>query len=151
MVAGLDQLSEADYTGALKTGLLMMLKGAMNHCSDEQCLQKLITANSSSLKDRMARMSDKAFENTYKTLDQALDTVQLHVVFPLHTALLRGMVTLNRPETLAKEIHIVVHLNINILVKRERKAQHIVTLNLLVVTAAVVRRQRRFQRTPLVI
>ena len=71
-VAGLDQLSEADYTGALKTGLLMMLKGAMNHCSDEQCLQKLITANSSSLKDRMARMSDKAFENTYKTLDQAL-------------------------------------------------------------------------------
>jgi hypothetical protein len=71
-IAGLDQLSEQDYTGALKTAMLMMIKTGMNHCSSEECLKKLLTKNSKKFRERMARMSDQGFQNYYDTLKTAI-------------------------------------------------------------------------------
>ncbi len=71
-IAGLDQLSEKDYTGALKTAMLMMIKTGMNHCSSEDCLKKLLTKNSSKFREKMARMSDQGFQNYYDTLKTAI-------------------------------------------------------------------------------
>ena len=78
-----------------------------------------------------------------KTLDQALYAVQLHVVFPFHRALLVRKVFLHGPVPLTLKVHIVVHVNAHILVERERKAQHVVALNLLVLRTAVIRLQPR--------
>lgn len=71
-IAGLDQLSEQDYTGALKTAMLMMIKTGMNHCGSEECLKKMITKNSGKFREKMARMSDQGFRNYYDTLKDAI-------------------------------------------------------------------------------
>ncbi len=71
-IAGMDKLSEGDYAGALKTGMTRMLKVALKHCSSEECLTKLLTGNSSKLKERMARMTDKQYSNVYNTLQIAI-------------------------------------------------------------------------------
>lgn len=70
-IAGLDQLSEEDYMGALQTSMGMILKGVLNHC-EEKCMMKLLTNNSSALRERMARMTDKQFADTYNTLNEAI-------------------------------------------------------------------------------
>lgn len=71
-IAGMDQLSEGEYKEALKNGMVSMLKIGLNHCSDEECLAKLLTRNSSKLKERMARMSEKEYAKVYGMLDKAL-------------------------------------------------------------------------------
>ncbi len=71
-IAGMDQLSEGEYYEALKNGMVSMLKVGLNHCSDEECLAKLLTRNSSRLKESMARMPEKEYARVYGMLNKAL-------------------------------------------------------------------------------
>ena len=80
-----------------------------------------------------------------ETFHQALDAVELHVVFPLlRTAFVRK-VTLLEPVALALEIHVVVHLKRHILVQGEGECQHVVRLDRLHLRRAVVRGKDRLR------
>ena len=80
-----------------------------------------------------------------ETSHQALDAVELHIVFPLLRAAFVRKVTLLEPVALALEIHVVVHLKRHILVQGEGERQHVVRLDRLHLRRAVVRGKDRLR------
>nr|WP_232726967.1 hypothetical protein [Prevotella intermedia] len=73
-----------------------------------------------------------------EALDKALDTVQAEAVFPFYRTLLRRDIFLHRPVTLALIVYVVVHIDGNELIEREREIQQVVPLYLLFLRAAAI-------------
>ena len=80
-----------------------------------------------------------------ETSHQALDAVELHVVFPLLRVAFVRQVPFLEPVALALEIHVVVHLKRHIVVQGEGERQHIVRLDRLHLRRAVVRGKDRLR------
>ena len=74
-----------------------------------------------------------------ETLDKALNPVQAEAVFPFYGILFRRYVLLHRPVTLASIVDVVVNVDGNELIEREREIQQIVPLYLLFLCAAAIR------------